>query len=109
MQRRDFLTASAGAGALALPGSLAAQPAKEAKPAKNDERAKEAEPLSEAELLVMIARRQYGERLDEEQFEFVRREIVGNWHGARAAARLALGNGDEPVLFPSSVYRWEAR
>ena len=96
MKRRDFLTAGALAGTLALPESL-----------RSEEKEQGKEPPTQLDLLTELVRRQYGDLLDEEQIAEVRRQIGGNLGAARSISSYPIDNGDGPVLAPSSIYRLE--
>jgi hypothetical protein len=51
---------------------------------------------AEVDVLLELVRRRYGQRLDPEQLEGVRKGIQGIVEGARALRAVRLGNTDEP-------------
>ena len=50
----------------------------------------------EAELMFNVVRERYGDRLDDEQLEEVRRGVEGIFEAAESLREIKLENGDEP-------------
>ena len=50
----------------------------------------------EAELMFDVVRERYGDRLDDEQLEEVKKGVEGIFEAAQALREIKLENGDEP-------------
>ena len=50
----------------------------------------------EAELMFDVVRERYGDRLDDEQLEEVRKGVEGIFEAAQTLREIKLENGDEP-------------
>jgi len=104
--RRDFVrsvSVGLGAGLLATPTATPAAieaPQVEAPPGQEDE--EEPDPVElevEARMSLLLAR--YGDQLDDEAREQIRRQVAGNVRRGRALKEFAVGNGDQSA----SIFR----
>ena len=99
MQRREFLASGAVISSAAIPTIARRKRKKNPKPRKNRGKASQTpkpEPPSEADLLLEFLRSRYKDRLTEEQYSQVRRQIRSNLQTARTMASFPLQNSDPP-------------
>jgi hypothetical protein len=100
MKRRVFILEAATAGAVS--GAVIAH----ANPRPQESSSTKSRPAEQ--ILSELVRQRFADRLSDEQMATVERQIAGNLRAIESLSKVRLTNADEPVLFPSDIYRQEA-